>query len=266
MTFHTNTLCTDLKLLLRTFSGILALILTLALLPGCDDKQDASSNKNIFAKENLCEKGITALEAKDYKVAVECFTRGADNGDLDSLVMLSTCYHGGLGIEKDEEKAKKLVEQAAKAGNATAMAGYGILLRDQGENDWVEYLEKSAEKECVLALFALAMFYAEDGKNEKALELFEKLANLPMTDRKSLIDYMPGASDDMNDIKEDFKLKNPNTTNFAIVMAQMMLGTAYAQGNDEVKQDRTKAKEWMNKAKENGFVHADDYMKALGLD
>jgi TPR repeat protein len=77
---------------------------------------------------------------------------------------------------------------------------------------------------------------------------------------------MPGVSDDMNDIKDDFKLKNPNTTNYAIVVAQMMLGTAYAQGNDEVKQDRTKAKELMNKAKENGFVHADDYMKALGLD
>lgn len=62
MTSHANTLCTDLKHLLRTFSGILALILTLALLAGCDDEQDASLNKNISAKENLCEKGIAALE------------------------------------------------------------------------------------------------------------------------------------------------------------------------------------------------------------
>ena len=263
------------KHLIRAFSGILAMLLTLALLPGCDGKQDASAKENAStkenasAKENFCEKGIAAIEAKDYKTAVDCFTMGADKGDMDSLLMLSTCYHAGLGVEKDKEKAEELLEQAAKAGNVTAMAGYGILLLDKRnkKKEGYEYLKKSAEQDCVLAEFALASFYAEDGENAKAVEFFEKLANRPLTDRKSLIDYMPGVADDMNDLlKDDLKLKNPNTANFAIVMSQIMLGSAYAQGNAELKQDKKKAKEWLNKAKENGFAHADDFMRSLSLD
>ena len=51
---------------------------------------------------------------KDYKKAVELFTKAANSEYAPSQVNLATCYDRGLGVEKDEREAVNLYTKAAE--------------------------------------------------------------------------------------------------------------------------------------------------------
>lgn len=173
------------------FLGILALFMSMAFLTGCGKGQTEY------------EKGTAALEKGDYADAFKHFEKGADS-DARAKLMLSQCYGFGIGVKENEGKADQLLEEAAAAGDEYAMYLWGVLLwmQDEGERGKM-YLQRSADKGCVIAMSALSNCAAFEGKIADSIAYCEKVANQPLTDEKIPVEYLPGFVDN---IKKAFNM------------------------------------------------------------
>ena len=277
------------KHLTLALPGILALALAATLLAGCDDKQDAAGEDGtsgqietkaeaVKGAEEL-EAGYAAMDAGDYKTAVEHFTKSADEGNSDALLMLYVCYCEGFGVKKQEEgMAEKYLKPAADAGNEIAMTFYGfhIILEENDPERGIEYLTKLADGGCAYTQHMLVKnLPAKKYGIDKALagtgklgKYLENLAALPLTGKKTVLDHIPGYIDSKKLFveKTEINLKEPTVMNKIIVFSQATLGVLCADGADGIPRDRKKAKEWLNKAKENGFGGTDAILKHLRLE
>lgn len=62
------------------------------------------------------------------ELAFECFLAGAQNGDMHSEYHLAICYEDGIGVQPNEEEAKKFFRKAAEKGHASAEVRYQYYL------------------------------------------------------------------------------------------------------------------------------------------
>ena len=277
----------------RTIPGILAVSLALTLLPGCG--KDAAEGKEISAQAESkadaatetpaqaeskaeaakgiqeLEAGYAAMDAKDYATAVEHFTKSADEGNSDAMLMLYVCYCEGLGVERQEEgMGDKYLKPAAEAGNEIAMTSYAsyIMVEEHDEERGLEMLEKLADNGSAYAQYSLVKLYQKSRQDKKTGKYLLKLAELPLTDEKSVIDHMPGALNNkkMFDAKAVIDLKVPTVMNKIIVSSQAALGMLYVGGADGIEPDKEKAKQWLKTAGENGYAQADQVIKQLRLE
>lgn len=74
------------------------------------DVNDIKRIENSGSPEELYELGEAYWSGEDgieqdYKKAVECYTKAADEGHLESIYSLGFCYANGLGIEQDSDAA-----------------------------------------------------------------------------------------------------------------------------------------------------------------
>ena len=191
------------KRLVYGFLGGLALFTAVALFTGCGKKQEQDEGKNEKKQEQdegknekkqeqtEYEKGTAALEKGDRDAAFQCFEKGAVS-DARAKLMLSMCYAFSIGVEGNEEKTIQLLEEAAGAGDEYAMFLYGLGQISQGEREkGISYLKKSADKGCVLAIFTQVNLALIDGDFSNYVPNLERIANMPLTDRKSPFDYLP---------------------------------------------------------------------------
>ena len=73
-------------------------------------------------------------DAQNETCAFECLLKAKELDSCDGAVefQLSGCYEKGLGVERDEDKAKELLREAADRGDATAKCELAVWYFDEG--------------------------------------------------------------------------------------------------------------------------------------
>ena len=101
----------------------------------------------------MIKMGKKHLKEGDYGKAVEYFTKAAELGAAKANFLLGTSYHTGIGVEKDEKKARPHLEQAAIGGHPRAR---GVLAAHEMKNGRLERAAKhfiiSANLGCDISL------------------------------------------------------------------------------------------------------------------
>ena len=204
--------------------------------------------------------GIAAYDRKEFGEAVKLFRAGAEKGGAEAQIMLACCLEKGIGIEKDEKEAEKWMKKAADAGNAVAQAVYATrwLLKDNAE-EAAEYLEKSAEQGCVNGQLALAAHYLlKDGVLQAIGAAYVmKIAALPLTDEKSIEDYL------MDDKDRSLFDRDVTAANGSILLAQYLAGGIFLRGGGGVEKDLDEAEKWFRKAADGGLITAKEAVETL---
>ncbi len=85
------------------------------------------------------DEGLAAINAKNYKLALEELKPLADNGDVLAQTNLGIMYENGQGVARDYMQATELFLKAAQKGDETALynivamhgADYGVALRQK---------------------------------------------------------------------------------------------------------------------------------------
>ena len=85
------------------------------------------------------DEGLAAINAKNYKLALEELKPLADNGDVLAQTNLGILYEKGQGVAQDYMKATELFLKAAQKGDETALYNlvimhgveYGVVLRQK---------------------------------------------------------------------------------------------------------------------------------------
>jgi localization factor PodJL len=80
--------------------------------------EEAAANGNSIAQFQL---GLTRIETGDYTGAVDVLRQSADAGQPAAQYRLAKLYEVGEGVPKNEETARRLIEEAARGGNRIAM-------------------------------------------------------------------------------------------------------------------------------------------------
>ena len=83
----------------------------------------------------IYEMGARKYLEKHYTAAVDFFTKAAALGNMDAHHQLSTMYHEGKGVEKDEKRALHHAERAAIGGHPEARHNLGISDGKNGQYD-----------------------------------------------------------------------------------------------------------------------------------
>ena len=97
--------------------------------PGTGDDEECKRRMMKRVKANdpaaLREKGTETYEGGDWDIAIEYWTKAAELGDPEAHYQLSTMYHQGRGVEKDEEREVYYLEKAAMDGHHQARYNLG---------------------------------------------------------------------------------------------------------------------------------------------
>ena len=75
----------------------------------------------------MCRMGKKHYHEGDYDTALEYLTKAAELGSAEGLCCLAKLYLEGKGVEKDEKKARQLLEKAAIGGHPLARWTLGLL-------------------------------------------------------------------------------------------------------------------------------------------
>lgn len=108
---------------------------------------------------------------KEFKNAVEWYTKAAEQGDSNAQYNLGICYENGRGVEQNYKKAVEWYTKAAEQGSARAQANLGLCYYngkgiEQDYHKAVECFTKAAEQGNADAQYYLGVCY----KNGKGLE------------------------------------------------------------------------------------------------
>jgi TPR repeat protein len=77
------------------------------------------------------DEALRLYENKQYGEAAKILKDSSDQGVIEAKILLAALMFNGVGVEKDEASAVRLLEEAADAGNPDAMWRLGWLLLDK---------------------------------------------------------------------------------------------------------------------------------------
>ena len=125
--------------------------------PAADTDEELEKRTMERIKKNdpvaMIKMGKKHLKEGDYGNAVEYFTKAAELGAAEANFLLGTSYYEGIGVEKDEKKARPHLEQAAIGGHPRAR---GVLAAHEMKNGRLERAAKhfiiSANLGCDISL------------------------------------------------------------------------------------------------------------------
>jgi TPR repeat protein len=103
---------------------------------------------------------------QDYEMALRCYRRSAELGNVEALYNIATYYAVGRGVPADRAQALVWYHRAAAQGYAPAMNSLGVIYSSkfQGTPDYCEALKwfkKSAENGCASGMQNLGHSYRE---------------------------------------------------------------------------------------------------------
>lgn len=159
------------------------------------------------------------LEACQTDACVEYFKkfkRGAKGGHLRAMATLGQFYYVGYGTEKDEDKALKYLEKAARKGEKSSQYLVGaISLLSEENKDYkkaVKYLEKVAKSNYKDSNFLLGTLYV----NDKFIKHDYEKADLYLA--KAYKQSDPRLPDLLTSVDDDLK---KHASNFPLLTKQM---------------------------------------------
>lgn len=176
-------------------------------------------------------------EVKKYSLALEYFTKSAEKGNDEAMVMIGDLHRFGEGVSQSWEESTKWYQKAAEKGNGEAMLNIGLIYLkgigvSQDFSKALEWLSKAVEKGNSAAMGHIGVMYFEG----------------------------VGVSKD-NTKGMEWLLKSAEKGNSA---AMKNVGNIYYSGSI-VKQDSYTAMQWYLKAAEKGDVEAMFYIGNLYL-
>lgn len=126
------------------------------------------------------ERGLEYKNGHDYKEAIKCFQRAAEDGNPMAYAHLGIMYEDGLGFKPDLGKAIECYAESASLGFAWAQCRLGLILASSGgdekekeDNDCkaVVLYEAAAKQGDKDAQFNLGMMLAHGRGGEKNIPL-----------------------------------------------------------------------------------------------
>jgi TPR repeat protein len=135
------------------------------------------------SRRALYELGRAHAANRQLAEAIAVYRKAADKGSTAAMVELAVMHANGTGLPRDDAQARKLLERAADAGNARAVANLAALSSNTGtQTDPVRAraaLSKAAETNAE-AQYQLGLLMADGAGGPKddvaARALFEKAA------------------------------------------------------------------------------------------
>jgi hypothetical protein len=97
--------------------------------PGSGSAQTAPT-PNVAAASMDNQRGIEALNRKDYASALSWFQKGAEHGSPIAQFNIGWMYRDGLGVKQDYAQALSWFQKAAAQGNAPAQDYIGKMYHD----------------------------------------------------------------------------------------------------------------------------------------
>lgn len=135
---------------------------------------DGSKSKPLSPVEEIMdirnmtiEAGLKAHKKKDNKKAWECFVVNSELGKTNAKYWQGYYLNKGYIGEKDVEKAKLLIKEAADEGDSEAQLYYAFTFAKS--DSFVEYLTKAADGGSTIAQHNLGILYL-NGKSVEANE------------------------------------------------------------------------------------------------
>ena len=81
----------------------------------------------VNAEDGLYERGIELVEQKDYEKALRAFELGAKTGDLDAMTAVGIMYIAGVGVNQNDAKGFKYIQDAANKSHPKAQYTLGAI-------------------------------------------------------------------------------------------------------------------------------------------
>ncbi len=132
-------------------------------------------NKAIFWLEKLVECGKIFAAVRlgdmyleydkegvpnDFDKSFEYYKIAAKKGNAKAIARLGVMFLYGIGPEKDCGLARELLERAAEEGDGEGCYYFARILKEEGADDWFDYLKRAAEKSNGKACWELAKYFA----------------------------------------------------------------------------------------------------------
>ena len=120
---------------------------------------------------------------KEYSEAVQWFRQAAEQGNAGALNNLGIAYESGKGVERDEDTALRMYQEAAVLGHVSAQSSLGYLYLKQRRFDVaLDWLRKAADGNDREAYYHLAQMYHHglhvQRDDQHAYQLYNKAADL----------------------------------------------------------------------------------------
>lgn len=210
------------------------------------------------------EKGMTALERKDYATALKELLPEAERGHPQAQNVIGSMYHEGLGVPKDQVQAVRWIRMAAEQGFADAQNALGNLyyVGIGVPKDYVEavkWVRKAANQGHAVAQYGLGFMY-QSGFGV-SLDINEAIFWF----RKAAQQGLPVAQFNLGGVYASGQHLSPNYKEAAawyrmaaeqgFAPAQFFLGAIY-RGRPGVPRDDQETLKWFRKAAEQGLVDA----------
>lgn len=168
------------------------------------------------------EKGLSAVERRDWAAALAEFRPLAEKGDPDAAVNLGNLYMKGLGVPEDYESALRWFQKAAEQGSAVAQGKLGLMHYygfgvPENHAEAARWFQKAAGGDDPGAASILGTLYATgDGvAKDKAKAYFwytvasERGHETALQSRNALVDEMgPGEINEALERIADWRRKN----------------------------------------------------------
>ncbi|MCD7760303.1 MAG: sel1 repeat family protein [Clostridiales bacterium] len=181
--------------------------------------------------------GEMSLSPTSPQLAVHWYEQAARQGYAEAQYRLGQCYYEGFGVEKDAAQSEYWFRKAANLGHAKAQVRFGRCCEDKighvrpGREIAMHWYKKAAQEGDHDAEYALGMCYAQDGKYRSG------------DSYKQAIYWLKRAAESGN------------------VTAQYNVGILYYNGDAIKGPDYFKARDWMEKAANNGMEEAKVFLK-----
>lgn len=212
-------------------------ILTAIMLPLSACAQDIeellpkAQKGDVKAMVELAEAYANSWDDGADAKAVKWYTKAADSGSGDAMFKLYEAYnYGSLGLDTDENAAKKWLDKAVAKGNAEALYTKGTALFYDDDANGIKLVIKGGENGSANAQYWLANHYNDKWSDEyspaKAFSWAQKAANLNLAE------------------------------------AQYLLGTFYLKGIG-TSANKPEALKWLKKAAENDYSTAVEILEWL---
>lgn len=207
--------------------------------------------------------------AKWYKMAAKECKKSAESGDVKAQYQLANLYTRGRGIKRDYKEAFKWYKKAAENGDTNAQLRLGLcydtgmLKTPRSSSKAEKWYKKAVEQGNIGALQLLGGVYAKSGDYEKAIVQWEKAV-----EQRSIWGqfclmrcYELGLGVPKSDTKAAQYLKKINSRLGRRALG--FLGHAYYYGRYSLPHDKSKGKEYLKKAAQNGNKRAARLLKRM---
>jgi hypothetical protein len=233
------------------------------LYPNTDIKETAAEKEDLSAKE-LESKGKDAIKNKEYKKALDYYTRSYDKGNKDAAFFIGAIYANGQGVTRDDRIAEKWFRKLDRKMDGEDSyfligvmyyKGQMIPKNIQIAIKWFEMAAYNGNMEA--AMFLGNLYFQGDEvpkdiqRSVKWLEIASKGKNY---DANVLLGgiYLDGSGVIKRDSKKGLAYLK-GAANAGIPQAMWILGKLYEKGNIDIRADKEKSRKWYERAAQAGY-------------